>query len=190
MSTYTLNNSAGDIDSALQKVVSADTTPIDSSLNMVTSGGVKVYVDTEIQNNPAVATLTTEVDELREDFYKETFSVSGTVSSTTTLVTFTAPVDGLYAGLLVGTYYYPPGSFNSIRLYWENQGEVLGGGVTNGWVQANPVDSDGRPVNTRFAFTRTPVALLQGQTIKLIAYRFGNTITATYDLTFKISRLV
>ena len=47
MSTYTLNNSAGDIDSALQKVVAATTTPTDGSPLMVTSGGVKAYVDTQ-----------------------------------------------------------------------------------------------------------------------------------------------
>ena len=46
MSTYTLNNSAGDIDSALQKVVAVTTTPLDGNPNMVTSGGVKAYVDT------------------------------------------------------------------------------------------------------------------------------------------------
>lgn len=45
MPTYTLNNTAGDIDSALQKVVGATTTPIDQSPLMVTSGGVKAYVD-------------------------------------------------------------------------------------------------------------------------------------------------
>jgi hypothetical protein len=47
MSTYTLNNSATDIDSALQKVVGATTTPTDLSPLMVTSGGVKAYVDTQ-----------------------------------------------------------------------------------------------------------------------------------------------
>tara|TARA_R110002073_G_scaffold335695_1_gene528519 strand:- start:715 stop:1338 length:624 start_codon:yes stop_codon:yes gene_type:complete len=46
MSTFTLTNSAADIDSALQKVVAVNTTPLDGSLNMVTSGGVKAYVDT------------------------------------------------------------------------------------------------------------------------------------------------
>tara|TARA_R110000772_G_scaffold57632_3_gene130363 strand:- start:798 stop:1421 length:624 start_codon:yes stop_codon:yes gene_type:complete len=47
MATFTLTNSAGDIDSALQKVVSATTTPTDGSPLMVTSGGVKAYVDTQ-----------------------------------------------------------------------------------------------------------------------------------------------
>jgi hypothetical protein len=47
MATYTLNNSAGDIDDALQKVVAVTTTPLDGNPNMVTSGGVKAYVDTQ-----------------------------------------------------------------------------------------------------------------------------------------------
>jgi len=47
MSTYTLNNSAGDIDDALQKVVAVTTTPLDGNPNMVTSGGVKAYVDAQ-----------------------------------------------------------------------------------------------------------------------------------------------
>ena len=47
MPTYTLNNSAEDIDNALQKVVAVTTTPLDGNPNMVTSGGVKAYVDTQ-----------------------------------------------------------------------------------------------------------------------------------------------
>jgi len=188
MAEYTLTNTAAVVDASIQKVAGANTTPTDGSPLMVTSGGVKAYVDTEIANNPATAALITEVAELSEDFYKETFFKSGTVSSTTTLITFTAPVDGLYAGLLVGTYYFTLSSFQNLWLYWENQGEVFGD-FSNGWVKANPVDSNGTPVNTRFAFTRTPVALLQGQTIKLRTIENG-TRTATYNLTFKISRLV
>lgn len=63
MPTYTLNNTAGDIDSALQKVVGANTTPIDNSPNMVTSGGVKSYVDnisdaleTQVNNLSSIVT--------------------------------------------------------------------------------------------------------------------------------------
>ena len=47
MSTYTLNNSAEDIDNALQKVVAVTTSPLDNNPNMVTSGGVKAYVDAQ-----------------------------------------------------------------------------------------------------------------------------------------------
>tara|TARA_B110000977_G_C10916155_1_gene431213 strand:+ start:140 stop:739 length:600 start_codon:yes stop_codon:yes gene_type:complete len=58
MATYTLNNSAGDIDDALQKVVAVTTTPLDGNPNMVTSGGVKAYVDTAVTSlNTTVANL-------------------------------------------------------------------------------------------------------------------------------------
>jgi len=45
MSSYTLSNNAADIDAAISSVVGADATPTDGSQNMVTSGGVKTYVD-------------------------------------------------------------------------------------------------------------------------------------------------
>ena len=41
MSSFTLNNTAADIDSAITRVVSADDTPTANSDNMVTSAGVK-----------------------------------------------------------------------------------------------------------------------------------------------------
>ena len=45
MSSYTLSNNAADIDAAISSVVGADAAPIAGSQNMVTSGGVKTYVD-------------------------------------------------------------------------------------------------------------------------------------------------
>ena len=48
MSEYTLSNSAAVIDAAISSVAGADNTPTASSQNMVTSGGVKNYVDTAI----------------------------------------------------------------------------------------------------------------------------------------------
>jgi hypothetical protein len=48
MPSYTLTNNASDIDSALSRVVAAETVPSTGSQNMVTSGGVKNYVDTEV----------------------------------------------------------------------------------------------------------------------------------------------
>jgi hypothetical protein len=48
MPSYTLTNNASDIDSALSRVVAAETVPSTGSQNMVTSGGVKNYVDTVI----------------------------------------------------------------------------------------------------------------------------------------------
>ena len=48
MSEYTLSNSAAVIDAAISSVAGADNTPTTSSQNMVTSGGVRNYVDTAI----------------------------------------------------------------------------------------------------------------------------------------------
>ncbi len=45
MSEYTLSNSAAVIDAAISSVAGADATPTAGSQNMVTSGGVKTYVD-------------------------------------------------------------------------------------------------------------------------------------------------
>ena len=184
MSNFILDNTASDINTALGKVLNLDTSPTDTDA-LITSGGVKAYVDTEIANNPATANLTTEVAKLSEDFYKETITATGTVSSSTTLATFTAPEDGLYVGVLVGTYYFSSSAYNSIFLYWQNVNEVFDPyDPTSGWVQVNAENS-----SARFAFTREPVAMLQGQTIKLKSRLFGNSKTATYDLTFKITRL-
>jgi len=59
MSSYTLSNNAADIDAAISSVVGADVVPIAGSQNMVTSGGVKTYVDGAV-GNLAGKTLTTE----------------------------------------------------------------------------------------------------------------------------------
>jgi hypothetical protein len=48
MPEYTLSNSAAVIDAAISSVVGADNTPTATSQNMVTSGGVKNYVDTKV----------------------------------------------------------------------------------------------------------------------------------------------
>jgi hypothetical protein len=45
MSEYTLSNSAAVIDAAISSVAGADATPTAGSQNMVTSSGVKTYVD-------------------------------------------------------------------------------------------------------------------------------------------------
>lgn len=50
---YTLNNTAQDIDSAITRVASADTEPVANSQNMVTSAGVKTYVDTQMSKGLA-----------------------------------------------------------------------------------------------------------------------------------------
>ena len=45
MSSFTLTNTATEIDSAISRVVSAETEPTSGSQNMVTSGGVKAAID-------------------------------------------------------------------------------------------------------------------------------------------------
>jgi hypothetical protein len=58
MGEYTLSNSAAVVDASIQKVAGATTTPIDGSPLMVTSGGVKAYVDTAVTSlNTTVANL-------------------------------------------------------------------------------------------------------------------------------------
>ena len=56
MNDYTLSNSAGVIDSAITRVALADTQPTPNSANMVTSGGVKQYVDDQITTRQATLT--------------------------------------------------------------------------------------------------------------------------------------
>lgn len=48
MPEYTLSNPAAVIDAAISSVAGADNTPTASSQNMVTSGGVKNYVDNQL----------------------------------------------------------------------------------------------------------------------------------------------
>jgi hypothetical protein len=66
MPTYTLSNTAADIDSAITRVASADTTPTDTSQNMVTSGGVKSYVDGEVGDFSG-KTVTTSTDNFADN---------------------------------------------------------------------------------------------------------------------------
>jgi len=81
MPTYTLNNTATDIDSALQKVVAVTTTPIDGNPNMVTSGGVKAYVDTQdTALETSISTIQSELDTLNV----VSISTAGASSATNT----------------------------------------------------------------------------------------------------------
>jgi hypothetical protein len=57
--TFNLTNSATEVNTALQAVVGADTTPTDESVNMVTSDGVFTYVNTQL-GDLAGKTLTTQ----------------------------------------------------------------------------------------------------------------------------------
>ena len=79
MGEYTLTNSAAVVDASIQKVANATTTPTDSSPLMVTSGGVKAYVDTEV-SALGVAALETKVD----TFKVVSISTAGASSATNT----------------------------------------------------------------------------------------------------------
>ncbi len=57
--TFNLTNSATEVNTALQAVVGADTTPTNGSANMVTSDGVFDYVATQV-GNLSGKTVTTE----------------------------------------------------------------------------------------------------------------------------------
>lgn len=52
MSTFSLSNIGSEINDAIVKVHGADTTPTNASTNMVTSGGVKDYVDNKVSSIP------------------------------------------------------------------------------------------------------------------------------------------
>jgi hypothetical protein len=81
MPSYTLTNNASDIDSALSRVVAAETVPSTASQNMVTSGGVKNYVDTE------VSALETSIVAVETDVA----ALQATVNSLNTFATLTLP---------------------------------------------------------------------------------------------------
>lgn len=62
MSSFTLTNVATDIDSAISRVASADTTPTANSQSMVTSGGIKTYVDGAVTPQETSADGITDTD--------------------------------------------------------------------------------------------------------------------------------
>jgi len=77
MPSYTLTNNASDIDSAISRVVAAESTPTLNSQNMVTSGGVKSYVDTE------VSTVTSRIDTVEANAIGNPNIVTGLTSAVT-----------------------------------------------------------------------------------------------------------
>lgn len=60
MATYTLTNTAKEIDGAVQAVTNADTAPQSNSSNMVTSGGVYTAINNLDLTNLAASSLVTE----------------------------------------------------------------------------------------------------------------------------------
>lgn len=62
MAEYTLSNTATQIDSAITRVVSADSEPTANSQNMVTSGGVKAAIDSLSQGGVTASSLGDSLD--------------------------------------------------------------------------------------------------------------------------------
>ena len=114
MPSYTLTNNASDIDSALSRVVAAETVPSTASQNMVTSGGVKNYVDT------GVSALDSRLTTAESD-------ITSLQAGTLTVARYSRAADTFYSGTSV------------IQLTEdsdpENIGTVLTSGTYDGGVQ-------------------------------------------------------
>lgn len=95
MSEYLLSNNAANIDSALTRVISADTSPTNASLNMVTSGGVKAAIDAIGSGSTAIITTDSFTNAALEN------SDDGLTSTDTAVPTSKAVVD--YVGDTVFT---------------------------------------------------------------------------------------
>lgn len=68
MSNFILNNTAEEVNSAITKVTNATATPLDANPNMVTSGGVKVYVDTQLSSlDPRLTTVESDITTLQSE---------------------------------------------------------------------------------------------------------------------------
>jgi hypothetical protein len=86
MSNFILNNTAEEVNSSIVKVVNATTSPLDDNPNMVTSGGVKAYVDTQISSlNPRLTAAESDITALQ-----------ATVNSLNTFATLTLPQTSYY----------------------------------------------------------------------------------------------
>lgn len=84
MSTpFSLPHNAQEISDAIGQVVNADNTPLSPSTNMVTSQGVKSYVDGSVSNlttsNFALATLVTEQDAIGSNDNNQTIPTCAAV---------------------------------------------------------------------------------------------------------------
>jgi len=137
MAEYTLTNSAAVVDASIQKVAGADTTPTDISPLMVTSGGVKAYVDTAIAGvdvdtsaiEADVAALKTKVarySRTANTFYSGTSIIQltedsdpdniGTVLTSGTYDGGVRVSEGIYLITCIGEFYEDDGDNNDYFL--------------------------------------------------------------------------
>ena len=107
MSSFTLTNIATDIDSAITRVVSADTSPTNASQNMVTSGGVKAAIDAIGSGANGIITVDSFTDASIED------SDDGLTTTNTAIPTSKAVMEHIlsldYVSILSGSVYLPGG---------------------------------------------------------------------------------
>lgn len=141
MAEYTLTNSAAVVDASIQKVANATTTPTDSSPLMVTSGGVKAYVDTQdtaleaqiLANTAAIAVQSSSVKQAVFSFPDTTFHSSQSLTGWTLLSDNTGGVTYTSNGTSNGTF-------------------TLGSGVWVGFFSSLATEFDDRD-DDRFTFS-------------------------------------
>lgn len=109
MSSYTLSNNAADIDAAISSVVGADAIPTGGSQNMITSGGVRAYVDG----------LVTPIQADIADLKNVTVTRRPISSPTLAACTQNGGIKYIYAGLSgsVITYYNQHGGSNAVEAH-------------------------------------------------------------------------
>lgn len=98
MSSFTLTNIATDIDSAITRVVGADTAPTTASQNMVTSGGVKAAIDAIGSGSAAIITTDSFTDASLDSFAD---GLSNLDTAIPTSKTVTAAISA--AGTVIGS---------------------------------------------------------------------------------------
>ena len=79
MANYILDNTAADVNIAIGQVLNADATPILNSSQLVTSGGVKNYVDTQVSSlEPRISAIESELQNTTGVSFKRTSEYSTT----------------------------------------------------------------------------------------------------------------
>lgn len=127
MSTFNLTNTASQVDTAIQAVVGADTTPTNGSANMVTSDGVFDYVGTQL-GDLAGKTVTVESTGIAATDNDTSIPTSAAVNAAVT-----AAVAKIASYTLASGTIYVNGSIPVTEaLDPSNIGSVSGGVVTLG----------------------------------------------------------